>query len=236
MINPVTKILPKYTAALSQAKTHGADGSGFARDAYNAPDDGMRLDAALRSYNSFDHALTASDDLPIELLVPGLPKYRAGYEAAKTAAELLIASGAVPGARERVGRQEILAARELMHRGVDRWTADRSRYSAYRTLDDLDASLEDAGNGLLMLRQPVLAVPLMRGLKDVRAAVASNKTVAPERVQELDTLFGKVSAKFDALVAAADQTGDAADTTQARDQVDLANRLLRRAADENAAE
>jgi hypothetical protein len=205
-MNPVKSVFPKYSAAVVQVKTHGADATQFAKEAYQAPDLGARLDGTLRAFNSFDHALTASKELPVDFLVPGLGGYRAGYEAARAAAALLISTGAIPGARERVGRQELTAAREELFRGVGNAAGDTSRFGRYRSLDFLDASISDAAEGLLMLRKPTLAGPLLDGLRDVRNDVSRKVSITPERLGQLNSLFDRAGAEYDELILQAEKS------------------------------
>lgn len=203
-MNPIQKAFPKYTAASAQVRAHGADAARYARQIRSAPTNPERLDAAVRSYNSFDHSITASQQLPLRRVWRGADSYYKGYQTAKLAAHLLIGSGAIPGARERVGRQELLAAREYFHSGVDGYRADDSRHGRYRALDWTNASIEDATNGLLMLRNKDVARPLMSGLLQTRAAIVARGRISDETVRQVDDAFDRAGSELERLIAQAE--------------------------------
>ena len=202
-MHPIRVIFPSYTAAVAQTRVHGESGVQFVQKAAKAPDNALRLDNAARALNSFDHAITSTEKLPLQKLLPDLATYRLGYKVAKSAVTLLVSSGAIPGARERVGKQELLAVGEQLHRGVDFYTGDTSRYGRYRALDDVNAALEDAKAGIVMLRKPQLAAPLLKGLTDVGRAIGSRKPVSADQVSAIDKLLSQATTLLDSQIASA---------------------------------
>jgi hypothetical protein len=179
----------------------------YSTAAMRAPDTTARLDAALRAMTSFDHALDSARELPVQWLVPGIGKYLRGYEAAKQAVSLLVASGVIPGARERVGRQTVLAAREYFASGARVGSADRSRFGGHVAKGWLSASLEDASSGVLMLRPDMnTARTLLSGIEQARNSAARRKGVDESLARMVDSIFGQLTSTFDERIAAAERT------------------------------
>jgi hypothetical protein len=193
-MHPIRFVFPSYTAAVAQTRAHGEDGFAFARRAYQSPELAKRLDDASRAVNSFDHSISATEKLPLSKVVPNLATYRAGYKSAKLAVNLLVGSGLIPGARQRVGKQELFAVRDEVNAGLSALTADKSRYGRYRALDWIDASIEDAGTGVLMLRKPTLALPLLNGLKDVRNSVSRAALPKAETLKQINDALDAATA------------------------------------------
>jgi hypothetical protein len=202
-MHPIRFVFPGYASAFDQTRIHGTDGVNFVHKAVQAPDNGARLDAAVRALNGFDHAITTSSKLPLQKVIPDLAVYRMGYKAAKTAVELLVRSGVIPGARERVGKQELLAAGAELHRGIDYYRTDDSRYGRYRALNDVSAAIEDAKYGLSALRKPDIATPLLKGLSSVGSAISAKKPVSAELVSSIDKLLAQATGELDRQIAAA---------------------------------
>jgi hypothetical protein len=212
-LSPVQTLFPGWAAAANQTKLHGTEAFAFARQALDTPDPAAKLDLAVRAYNSFDHAITASRRLPMGWLTGGdVGKYYLGYDAAKTAATLLIGSGVIPGARELMGKSEITAAREYFHRSVDGYASGgTSRYNRALSNDFLNASIEDATNGLFMLRGSDVAQPLLSSLAGTRAAIAARRQLDAGQIKQIDELFARAGSTLDAAVASAAANAKPAD-------------------------
>lgn len=203
-MNPVQVLFPKYAAAAMQVGNHGAQAYIHASHAVKAPAPAQKLDAVVRAGDSFDHSITASRRLPLGLVVGGTKKYYAGYAAAKAATTLLVGSGLIPGARERVGRQEITAAREHFFDGVATYANEgRTRYGRALAKDWMGSSIEDAGDGLFMLRRPDLAKPLLQGLFATSATIDRKREIDKGQVSQIDSLFKQALGAYDQLIATA---------------------------------
>ena len=208
---PLQAIFPDYSAAAAQTGTHARDAAGFVQAAIKAPDKETRLDNTLRAHNSFDHAITASEKLPLAQILPPVKGYYDGYAAAKGAVTAIIASGAIAGARQRVGKQEMLAARHEFRAGVTTYNAEgKSKYGRYKAADWMNASVEDAGTGLLMLRDNPIGVPLMVGLLDAQKTMQHRKPLNALKVKLVDEMFARATAGFDQTIARLQAAGAAA--------------------------
>ncbi len=204
-MNPVQSLLPKQFAAVAQMGYYGAEGAHFAKQLKDAPDNAARLDAAIRAANSFDHAITASKGVPLHKFMP-VGKYYKGYEIAKLAANAIIASGVVPGARQRVGRHEIQSSQQYFHTGLDAVTKSKSKYVRYRGDDFMTAAIEDAATGVLMLRNGAVAPELMKSLVTVKASVMAGRDVATDLVGRIDQLYKDATSDLEAQIAFAVET------------------------------
>lgn len=225
-MNPVQKIFPRYAAASTQVATHGRQAYSHAHKVVTAPTNGERLDAAVRSYDSFDHAVTASRTLPLDRVIGDTEKFYRGYAATKAAATVLVGAGVIPGARERVGRQELRAAQEHFHFGLDTYAEQgTSRYGRNRALDYTDASLEDATVGTSFLHKD-LAKPLLQGLWQARQAITRKQSVPTETVQRVDDLFARAGASFSDRIAAAESSAAAAGAPEQHPLVPLPNGIV----------
>lgn len=200
----VQTLFPRYSAAATQVTTHAEHGLAFAVQAAKAPDTATRLDAAVRAARALDHAVTSATQLPLRRMVPGYDRYRAGYEAAKLVVNVIIASGVVPGARQRVGRQDILGAQDEFHRAIDTYSTSRSRYERYLALDWMRCAQEDATTGVAMLRNRDVALPLLRGLQETGRLMVARRPVPAEQVRAIDELLRRAAGALDAEIAAAD--------------------------------
>ena len=201
-VSIVQKVFPKYTAAGSQIAAHGVDAWHAISDARTATDAPARLDAVLRATTAFDHAITSSNDIPIGRFVPGAGKYYASYTAAKAVATMILATGVVPGAREHVGRQQVLDGQTEFHRALDAST-DTSRFGRFRTGDWMRDANDDAASGINLLHRPDLAQPLRSGLASAAALLQDKQTVPSNAVTQLDKLFNSAASAFDQQIAAA---------------------------------
>ena len=205
MSSIVRTIFPGWTAAVNHVREHGTDAAGHARDAWQAPDGAARLDGAVRSMISFDHAIDASRELPVKWLVGDVGQYYAGYELAKQAVELLVSSGIIPGARERVGVASLEAAREEFLGGVEAGRADRSRYGrAYATGLTANA-FEDAQRGVLMLRDGSVARPLLGTIRSVHEDIARKREIQQSDVRTVVDLIDRATGELQQQVTAAEQ-------------------------------
>ena len=202
----VGRVFPKYAAASVQMGVHAAQAANFAKAAAQAPALGERLDNAVRASNSFDHAITASKELPVRRLVPNAGKYYAGYQATKAVVGLIVGSGLVPGAAARVGRNEIAAARDEYTTGVSSYQASHgTRFERFRALDWMNAALEDASQGVRMLKADDIARPLLQGIDRTRSDIRSKRELDPAQVRAVQDLLGRATTAFDAIIAEASQ-------------------------------
>jgi hypothetical protein len=200
-------VFPAWAASLTLVKDHGTEAVEHAAAAIRATTGSTRLDAAVRAMTSFDHAIDNTRNLPVQWFLRSAPLYYRGYEAAKQAVNLLVASGLIPGARERVGRQSLLAAKDTFLAGVDVARADRSRYGAHLASGWLDATAEDALTGAGMLHPGDEAGrALLAGINQVRGAVLAKRALDPAVVQAVTDLFDRVGSQFDAAISAAEAT------------------------------
>jgi hypothetical protein len=198
------KLFPKWAASVTLVRTHGVDAVNHVASAVRAPDGSSRLDSALRAATSFDHAIDATRQLPIGWFVGGLDKYYSGYEAARQAIMLLVTSGVVPGARERVGRQAIASAKDAFLAGVGVARLDRSKFGGHLASGWLDAALEDVRSGATLLRpDDATARALVAGVDRLRDAAARRQPVDEMLVSTVGDLFGRVGAKLDEALAEA---------------------------------
>jgi len=202
--NPITSVFPKWSAALTLVKEHGTSAVSHAAAATRASDGAARLDSAIRAMTSLDHAIDNVRELPVTWFTPGAGRYLAGYEAAKQAVTLLVASGAVPHAAERLGRGTIAAARESFDAGVGMTRADRSRFGGALATGWLDASVEDVATGSLLLRgESSAARDLSAGVRQIRTAAGRRQGLDESLVARVAQLFSAVAADFDRLTDAA---------------------------------
>lgn len=214
-------LFPAWSAAATLVREHGGDALQFALAAKKAPDPGTRLDAAIRAMTSFDHAIDSSRKLPVQWFIGGAGAYYRGYAAAKQAVTLLIASGVVPGARLRVGRQSLAAAKDAFLAGVDVARADRSRFGRHLASGWLEATAEDALAGAAMLRPGAdVARALLSGIGVVRATVARRQPLDESLVRTVTELFDRAGSQLDHAIA----TAPVAPVTDARRYADVLRR------------
>lgn len=204
-------IFPTWTAAGHLTASHGADAAQFALNAARADSNASRLDFAVRAMISSDHAVDSSRQLPINWIVPSVAKYQRGFAIARDAVTMLVQSGVIPGARERVGRQTLLAAKEYFVEGVAAARVDHSRFSTKLASGWLDATAEDAVAGVALL-QPTDSMrrELIDGIGRMRAAVASRRTIDEALVANVTRLFDAAAATLDAQIVAAEALAAAA--------------------------
>lgn len=146
---------------------------------------------------SFDHAIDNTRKLPVQWFVRRAPVYYRGYEAAKQAVTLLVASGIVPGAKERVARQSFLAGKESFVAGVDVARADASRFGRHLASGWLEATAEDALIGVAMLRRSDdTGRALLAGINHVRAAVAQRRRPDEAVVRTVGELFDRAASQL----------------------------------------
>lgn len=198
----IPKLLPGWSAATVLVKEHGVAAAGHAKDAIVAPTLDRRLDDSVRALASFDHAIDNVDRLPVKWFVPNMGTYINGYQAAKQAVTLLVSSGLVPGARERVGRQMIGSAVDTFRSGLDVAGRDTSRFGAKLASGWLDATIEDASEGARMLRDAD-GTELLKGLSTVRTAAARRTAIDPALVARIEELFADATKELDDRIAGA---------------------------------
>jgi hypothetical protein len=207
-------VFPSWTAAVTLVKEHGTSAVQHAAAAVRAGDGGTRLDEAVRAMTSFDHSVDNARKLPVQLLVRSAGKYFRGYEIARQAVNLLVASGLIPGAKERVGRQSLVAAKETFLAGVDAAATTRGRYRRYLSDGWLQATSEDALSGVALLGTGAgVGRDLLAGIAQVRGAVQRGAVVDPRLAQAVGALFDQAGAQL----LAREQAAGAAAPTQAVD-------------------
>jgi hypothetical protein len=187
------KVFPAWSAAVTLVKDNGVDAASWATQAVKSKDLSQRLDFAVRTMTSLDHAIDASKQLPVSWLVKGVGAYYRGYDAAKQAVTLLLASNLVPAAGAKVGLQTLFAAKDEFARGVAGSGTDRSRYAGHLGNGWVSASFEDALNGLVMLHDQTVARPLVSGIEQVRQLVEKRKPVDPALVANINELFDRAT-------------------------------------------
>lgn len=195
-------LFPKWRAAAAQVGTHGAEAFSDLEEAAKPHPPAERLDAMARAVDSFDHAVVDSQGLPLARNRYG--RYYDGYRVAKAGLALIVGSGVIPGAAERIGKQDGLMAQRHLHDGVQLYGAEgKNTISRLRSVDWMGHAMGDAKTALTMLKRPELAQPLMSGLGDVRASMTRKRPVDPTQVARLDALFGQLTTAFDTEIAAA---------------------------------
>lgn len=222
-------IFPSWAAATTLVQAHGVQAAEHAARAISSGTVRERLEHAVLAMTSFDHAVDNVQKLPVQLLVRGSAGYFRGYEAARKAVQLIVGSGVVPGAKELVGRQSLVAARNSFLAGVQISATDGSRYGGHLASGWIDASGEDARAGvkLLSVADP-LGRSLLSGIEQVRTAAARRAQLDPLLVRTVTDLFAQVGARLDAAVARAEREALATGWVPARAPVrgDAADRLL----------
>jgi hypothetical protein len=197
-------LFPAWAAAGTLVKDHGVDAYTHARDAVKADTGSARLDHAVLAMTSFDHAIDNTRKLPVSWFVGGIGKYYRGYEAAKQAVTLLVASGLVPAAKEKVGRQSLIAAKDAFLSGVEVAGADRSRFGRAYAGGWLEATAEDALTGAMMLpKGSETGRALLAGINQVRSAVDAKRALDPALVKTVSDLFDRAGSEIALLIARA---------------------------------
>jgi hypothetical protein len=229
-IDIAKSLFPAYAAAAVQLKGHGVDAVHHVQDATHTADMSARLDASVRAFTSLDHAIDNVNKLPVDWFVPNAGKYIAGYQAAKTAVTILIATGVIPGARERVGKQQILAASDYFKNGVTAALTDSSKYGAKLASGFLDSTIEDATAGVAMLRPgtPIIQ-ELLTSLKTIRTAADSRKPIDPSLVNRVNAIFTDAASQLDQRIAAATATAPTLSPKAAADVIAQTDQLLAQA-------
>lgn len=194
-------LFPSWAASLTLVKDHGTSAYQHASDAVRADTAALRLDHAVRAMTSFDHAIDNTRKLPVQWFVKGAPVYYRGYEAAKQAVTLLVASGLIPGAKERVGRQSLLAAKDAFLAGVDVARGDRSRFGRHLSDGWIEATLEDTLMGAMMLKNGDTSRALLAGVSQVRTAIAQKRPVDEALVKTVSDLFDRATSQLALAVA-----------------------------------
>lgn len=198
-----TGMFPRWTAAATLMKAHGGDAVTHTKAAVRAGDGATRLDHAVRAMTSFDHAIDNTGKLPVQWIVRRAPLYLRGYDLAKQAVTLLVGSGLIPGAQERVGIQSLLAAHDTFRSGVDVARADRSRFGGHLAGGWLEATAEDAATAALLLRSGDTGRSLMAGISQVRSAVQRRRGVDEGLIRSVNALFDRAGNELAALEQAA---------------------------------
>lgn len=229
LLEAAKRVFPGWTAAATLVKDNGTDAVGFATDAIHAGDWGERLDAVVRTTTSLDHALDNAAKLPVDRLVKDFGLYKLGFDAAKLAVTQIVASGIVPGAKERVGRGSLLAAQDAFRSGIVVNATDTSRFGVRLAGGWMEAVLEDAATGAAMLRPgTTTGRELLAELSRARASVAKAAPVDGALVAAIDALFAKATGELDQRIAEA--TATAGHQRQAISGAPNVDALLRQAA------
>ena len=196
-------LFPSWSAAVTLVKDHGIGAATHARQAIQAGDGASRLDHAVRAMTDFDHAIDNTRKLPVDWFVPRAKLYYRGYEAAKQAVSLLVDSGLIPGAKERVGRQSLNAAKETFLAGIDAQRSERGRYGMHLAAGWLEATAEDAIEAVRLLESGVVGRELLAGINQVRTAVLQRRPLDAGLVRTVGDLFDRAGAELDRKVDAA---------------------------------
>lgn len=189
-------MFPSWTAAIVLVKENSASAAEHAAAAVRSDDGGARLDHAVRAMNSFDHAVDNAQKLPIDWFVSGAKGYFRGYEIARDAVDLLIASNVIPGARTRVGRQSIVGAKEMFLNGVEATTTERGRFRNRLAGGWLEATHEDASKGVALLKGGDTGKALLAGISQVRAAATKGKPLDAKLVGAVTSLFDRAATEL----------------------------------------
>ena len=229
-IDVAKNLFPAYAAAAVQLKDHGTAAVQHVQSAVRTTDMSKRLDESVRAFTSLDHSIDNVAKLPVEWLVPNAKKYLAGYDAAKMAATIIIATGVIPGARERVGRQQILAAAEYFNNGIRTSLTDTTKYGAKLATGWIDSTIEDATAGVAMLRPglPVIA-ELISGLQLVREATENRKHINQSLITRINGIFDDAAKQLDKRIAMAEATAPALSPAAAADVIAQTDQLLAQA-------
>lgn len=198
-------VFPAWAASVTLVKEHGTEAVQHATAAIKAGDGATRLDSAVRAMTSFDHAVDNTRKLPVSWFVKSAPLYYRGYEAAKQAVLLLVGSGLIPNAKQRVGRQTLLAASDAFQAGVEIARSNSTRFGGRLAAGWLEATAEDALTGVAMLQQGDLGRSLLAGIAQVRGAVERRRPLDERLVTDVTKLFAAANG---ALLASVD--GDVA--------------------------
>ncbi len=201
-------LVPSVFAAGVLIKDHSVAAAAHAAAAVKATDGANRLDEAVRSMLSFDHAIDNTRKLPVDIVWPSIRKYYAGYDAAKQAVMMLVQSGVVPGARDIVGRTSLQAAKEAFSSSVQAAYTQTGDFRRFLADGWLDATIEDAINGTMMLDSGNAGRDLMGGIGQVRDALRRNAPLDPNLVHGVEQMFDRLGARLQARVDSA--TGSAA--------------------------
>lgn len=204
-------LFPSWSAAVTLVTEHGIGAATHARQAIQAGDGASRLDHAVRAMTDFDHAIDNTRKLPVDWFVPRAKLYYRGYEAAKQAVSLLVGSGLIPGAKERVGRQSLGAAKETFLAGVDAQRTERGRYGMHLAAGWLEATAEDAIEAVRLLDSGVIGRELLAGINQVRTAVLQRRPLDAGLVRTVGELFDRAGAELDRKVETAQRLHTVAD-------------------------
>lgn len=198
-------LFPSWAAAVTLVKDHGIGAALHAQAAIKAGDGGTRLDEAVLAMTNFDHAIDNTRKLPVQWFVPKAGMYYRGYEAAKQAVTLLVGSGLIPGAKERVGSQSLVAAKDAFIEGVAASRNAGGRFGTHLAAGWLEATAEDAITGVRLL-EPVVGRELLAGINQVRAAVAQRRPIDEALVRTVGDLFDRAGQQLADLVQRAQAT------------------------------
>jgi hypothetical protein len=196
-------MFPSWTAAVTLVKDHGTSAVTHATAAIRAGTGSERLDHAVRAMTSFDHAISNTQKLPVKWFVPDANRYYRGYAAARQAVDLLVGSGLIPGAKERVGRQSLLAARDAFMAGVEVARAEKGRFRTHLAGGWLEATMQDALSAVKLLQTGDNGRALLAGISQVRAAVADRRALDEQLVTQVGQLFDRAGSQLSTLIDAA---------------------------------
>ncbi|MCW2921063.1 MAG: hypothetical protein JWL76_937 [Thermoleophilia bacterium] len=197
-------LFPSWAAAVTLVKEHGVGAALHAQAAIKAGDGATRLDEAVLAMTNFDHAIDNTRKLPVQWFVPKAGMYYRGYEAAKQAVTLLVGSGLIPGAKERVGGQSLVAAKDAFVAGVAASRNADGRFGQHLAAGWLEATAEDAITGVRLL-EPTVGRELLAGINQVRAAVAQRRPLDEALVRTVGDLFDRAGSDLADLVQRAQQ-------------------------------
>lgn len=196
-------MFPAWTAALTLVKDHGIDAAMSAKNAATTGDVSARLDNAVLALTSFDHAIDNTRKLPVQWVIPRAEVYFRGYDAAKQAVTLLVTSGAIPGAKEKLGRQSLVAARDTFLAGAAASQSETGAYAKHLAGGWLEATAEDALTAVKLLGTGSnTGRDLLAGINQARLAVDKGR-LDQSLVNAVTILFDRAGAELGQVVAKA---------------------------------
>ncbi len=198
-------LFPSWAAAVTLVNEHGTGAAQHAKAAVQAGDGATRLDHAVLAMTDFDHAIDNTRKLPVQWFVPRARVYYRGYEATKQAVTLLVDSGLIPGAKERVGRQSLVAAKTTFLAGVAASRNAGGLFGVHLATGWLEATTEDAVTAVRLLH-PTTGRDLLAGINQVRTAVSQRRRLDDGLVRNVTRLFDRAGSELTSLIERAQAT------------------------------
>ncbi|MCW2949685.1 MAG: hypothetical protein JWN41_698 [Thermoleophilia bacterium] len=222
-------LFPKWSAETALTGMHGQAAYTHVVDAVHSANASDRLDASLRAYTSFDHALDNARKLPLTWAIRNIDSYLDGYDVARMVMLQLANADVVPGAREHIGSQTMHAGRGSFGRAIDARQSDPTKYGNYLAAGWLEAAAEDAANGAALLRTSSnVGTQLLAGIHQVQLAVAHSAPLDAALVQQVGELFAQADTELANLAEKASHAGLAVDPAKQQAAMASTSALLNR--------